>query len=155
MTTIVYRGGVMAADSRAYGGYNVSLGSKIKIRRLPDGTLVGCSSTQPGLGEAIVEWYARGARPVAAPNKGDGKFSLLVVRPDGTALYANDGFYLSGPLAAPFFAIGSGEGPAMGAMHAGCSAKQAVEIACKVDVWSEPPIVTLTHGLPARGRRRT
>jgi 20S proteasome alpha/beta subunit len=151
MTTIVYRGGVMAADSRAYAGYNAALGSKTKIRRLPDGTLIGCSSVQPGLGEAVIEWYAKGARPAAAPAKGDAKFTLLVVKPDGSAFYASDGFYLSGPLVAPFFAIGSGEHAAQGALHAGCSAKQAVEIACKIDVWSAPPIVTLTH--TARGRR--
>lgn len=153
MTTIAYRAGIMAADSRAYAGYNVQLGSKTKIRRLSDGALIGCSSTQPGFGEAIMDWYAGGALPASAPVRGEAKFSLLIVKPDGRALYANDGFHLSGPLDAPFFAIGSGEGPAHGAMHAGCTAKQAVEIACKVDVWSAPPIVTLTHGM--RERRRS
>lgn len=154
MTTIVYRGGVMAADSRAYAGYNAALGAKTKIRRLlPSGTLLGCSSMQPGLAEAVLDWYARGARPAAAPQRGEGRFTLLVVKPDGRALFANDGFYLSGPIAAPFFAIGSGEGVAQGALHAGCSALQAVEIACKVDVWSTPPIVSLTHDAPVRARR--
>jgi 20S proteasome alpha/beta subunit len=146
VTTITYRSGVMAADSRAYAGYNAALGSKTKIRRLTDGTLVGCSSTQPGLGEAVLDWYANGAQPAALPPmRGDPNFTLLVVKPDGRALFANNGFHLSGPIEAEFFAIGSGEGPAQGAMHAGCSAEQAVEIACRVDVWSAPPIVTLRH----------
>lgn len=43
MTTVVYRDGVMAADSRAYAGYNTTLGSKSKIRKLADGTLLTIS----------------------------------------------------------------------------------------------------------------
>lgn len=149
MTTIAYRDGVMAADSRAYAGYNAALGNKTKIRRLDDGTLIGCSSTVPGFGEAVLDWYARGGKPDDAPKAEASKFSLLVVKPDGSALYASDAFHLSGPITAAFYAIGSGEGPAQGAMHAGASAKQAVEIACRVDVWSGLPVMTLTHADPA------
>lgn len=145
MTTIAYRDGVMAADSRAYAGYNAALGSKTKIRRLEDGTLVGCSATVPGFGEAVLDWYARGAKPDDAPKAEGAKFSLLVVKPDGQALYAGDAFHLSGPISAPFFTIGSGEHAAQGALHHGASAAEAVEIACRVDVWSALPVMTLTH----------
>jgi hypothetical protein len=144
MTTITYRAGVMAADSRAYAGYNAPLGQKTKIRRLDDGTLIGCSSVQPGMGEAVLEWYGRGAKIEDAP-KGEAKFTLLAVKPDGAAYFASDSFNLSGPIRAEFFAIGSGEGAAHGAMHAGATAERAVEIACLVDVWSGLPVITLRH----------
>lgn len=146
MTTIAYRAGVLAADTRAYAGFNGSLGQKTKIRRLSDGTLIGCSSSQVGLGEAVMDWYERGAKPDDAPKHAEVKFAFLAVGPDGRALYANDGWHLSGPISAEFFAIGSGEGVAQGAMHAGVSAERAVEIACMVDVWSGLPVITLRHG---------
>lgn len=144
MTTITYRAGTMAADSRAYAGYNAALGQKTKIRRLDDGTLIGCSSVQPGMGEAVMDWYARGAKIDDAP-KGEAKFTFLAVKPSGVAYFASDSFNLSGPIRAQFFAIGSGEGAAQGAMHAGASAELAIEIACAVDVWSALPVVTLRH----------
>jgi 20S proteasome alpha/beta subunit len=146
MTTIAYRDGVMAADTRAFAGYNAALGQKAKIRREPDGTLIGCSSNQVGLGEAVLDWFGRGAKSDDVPKAGEVKFSFLAVKPDGSALYAFDGFNLSGPINAEFFAIGSGDAVAQGAMHAGASAEMAVEIACKVDVWSDMPIMTLKHG---------
>lgn len=61
MTTIAYKHGVMAADSRAYGAGLGSIGSKLKIRRLPDGRLIGATTPQVGAGEAILDWYAAGA----------------------------------------------------------------------------------------------
>jgi hypothetical protein len=145
MTTIVYRDGVMAADSRAYGGTGKELGHKTKIRRLDDGTLIGCSTNQVGLGEAVLDWYARGAKQDDAPKPASVELTFLAVKPNGEGYYASDSFFLSGPLQAPFFAIGSGAYAAQGALHAGASAERAVEIACLVDVWSGPPIVTLSH----------
>jgi ATP-dependent protease HslVU (ClpYQ) peptidase subunit len=145
MTTIAYRDGIMAADSRAYAGFNANLGTKRKIRRCADGRLIGCSTNQVGLGEAILDWYEAGADAASCPKSAELKFVLLVVSPDGTAFYANDDFNLAGPIEADFFAIGSGEGEAHGAMHAGASAAEAVEIACRCDVWSGLPVVTIRH----------
>lgn len=145
MTTIAYRAGVMAADSRAYGGTSKAIGSKTKVRRLDDGTLVGCSSNQVGLPEAVLDWYARGAKADDAPKPAAVEFTFLAVKPDGNAFYASDAFMLTGPLRAEFFAIGSGGYAAQGALHAGASAERAVEIACMVDCWSGLPVVTVKH----------
>lgn len=145
MTTIAYKAGVMAADSRAYAGFNSPLGAKRKIRRLPDGTLIGCSTNQVGVGEAVMDWYAAGADPEKAPSLSETKFTFLAVRPNGQAFYAYDGFTLSGPISGSCFAIGSGEGIAHGAMRAGATAKRAVEIACDCDVWTGRPVVTISH----------
>jgi ATP-dependent HslUV protease subunit HslV len=145
MTTIAYRAGVMAADSRAYAGFNGALGTKVKIRRLDDGTLIGCSTNQVGLGEAILDWYERGGKAEDAPKAPDLKFTFLAVKANGSGYYGFDSFNLAGPIFSEFFAIGSGEGVAQGAMHAGASAELAVEIACCVDVWSGLPVVSLRH----------
>lgn len=147
MTTIAYRDGTMAADSRGYAGNCASLGTKSKIRKCPDGTLVGCSSNKPGQTEAVMAWFMAGADLSKVPDFGaiGPDFTLLVVRADGTALYGDGLFHLSGPLTAPFFAVGSGRGPAYGAMEMGASAQRAVEVACLHDVWSGGPIETLQH----------
>jgi hypothetical protein len=42
-----------------------------------------------------------------------------------------------------FYAIGSGAHAALGALYAGASPIEAVEIACKIDPHSEPPIQIL------------
>lgn len=144
MTTIAYKAGVMAADSRAYAGFNTELGQKTKIRRLFDGTLIGCSTNRVGFAEAVMDWFERG-RPTDTPKAAEIKFTLLVVNPNGEAFYAFDDFNLAGPIRGECFAIGSGEAIAQGAMRAGADAPRAVEIACDLDVWTGRPVVTLKH----------
>lgn len=145
MTTIAYKAGVMAADTRAYAGFNSPLGEKRKIRRLADGALIGCSTNKVGLGEAVLDWYEAGADPDKAQKVAETKFTFLAVKSTGEGFYASDNFLLSGPIKADCFAIGSGEGIAHGAMRAGADARRAVEIACAIDVWSGLPVVTLAH----------
>lgn len=147
MTTIVYRDGELAADSRAYAGFNATLGIKSKIRKTKGGVLLGCSSNKPGQAEAVMDWYIAGAdiKKVPSFEPVEQDFTLLVVLPDGTALYGYSSFHLSGPLTAPFFAIGSGALVALGALQLGASASVAVEAACVHDIWSGPPIEVLRH----------
>lgn len=144
MTTIAYRNGTMACDSRGYTGGKSPIGSKCKIERLEDGTLLGASSTVPGGGEQIRKWYKDGCPKDVDYNLPD-KFTMLAVKASGEAFYADDNLMLSGPLTADYFAIGSGLDFALGAMAAGQSAIMAVNIACELDVWSEGPVFSLTH----------
>lgn len=145
MTTIAYRDGTMAADTRAYAGYNAPLGSKSKLRLSEDGSLMGCSSSAPGQSDAVLAWALAGADPRSAPAFDKPNFALLIVRPDGSALYGYDSFHLSGPVSAPFYAVGSGMGYAIGAMSMGASAERAVEVACQHDVWTGAPVQAITH----------
>jgi len=143
MTTIAYRDGVMAADSRAWSGSHRDIGAKWKIRRLEDGTLLGASSSVPGGGEAAIEWYILG-HPVVDHHLPE-TFDLLVVKRDGAALFASDKPYLSGPLVADYFAIGTGANMALGAMFMRATAIEAVRAACHHDTCSALPIRALTH----------
>lgn len=142
MSTIVYRDGVMAADSRAYSGNSSPIGHKMKIRRLSDGSLVGVSTCKPGLSEAFMKWLEDGA-DVDHGLYGDIDLAALVVRPNGEVYYYFDGLYPSGPLIAPWFAVGSGERYAMGALEMGADAVRAAEVAAVLDTMSAPPVTAL------------
>jgi len=141
MSTIVYRDGVMASDSRAYSGNSAPIGSKMKIRRLKDGSLVGISTCRPGLSERMMAWFDEGNPNDKAPTDLD--FVALVVRPNGEVFFYHDSIWPSGPLCAPWFAIGSGEEYAMGALAMGASAFRAVEVAAALDTMSAPPVTVL------------
>lgn len=145
MTTIVYCAGIMAADSRAYSGNRDYMGSKAKIERLEDGTLIGCSSTIVGGGEAVRAWYKEGADPKAELPK---SFSFMVAKPNGELFTAVDIAYLSGPLEAPFMGIGTGGDIALGCMAAGKNAIEAVRLTCRWDIWSDLPIYAASHAGP-------
>lgn len=148
MTTIAYRDGVMAADSRAFSGHAMPIGSKRKIHRLSDGGIVGVSCNRAGMGEALVEWIKAGAVPKDGPDMVEKKFSILWVKPGGQVFFACDEFVFSGPLDGRFWAIGSGDGIALGVMAMGGSARKAVEVICdqQLDPWSARPVKTLSIG---------
>ena len=126
MTTIAFRDGIMACDSRMTGGYIAVCKSKIVEGR---DCLVGFS------GDAIAghsgAMYLAGEmqdRPVTS--KDDVWF--LVYR--DKRLYLADSEFRELPLDGnKYFAIGSGEQAAMVAMHMGASAAEAVKMAIRVD----------------------
>lgn len=133
MTTIAFRDGIMAADSRAYSGRNLYVGMKRKIHRV-NGMLVGISSSTVGVPEKV--------RRLIEDNGIEGSFedpldcSAIVVTRDGRVFYFDKSDTFSGPVQSEFLAIGSGEDYAMGAMAHGASAEDAVRIAIQYDPWS-------------------
>lgn len=133
MTTIVYRDGILAADRRAYSGGTVFIGYKTKIRRLKSGGLVGISTNQVGLTDAIVKYFDVGGDK---PTMKEQDFTVLIIRANSEVFYASDEFHLSGPLDASFFAIGSGKQFAYGALEMGATAMEAVRVAAVHDIWS-------------------
>lgn len=144
MTTIAFRAGMLAADSRAWSGDKTPIGSKQKIRELADGSLIGISTNIPGYAEALWKWVEAGRVFADAPKSNrETNFEILLVDPEGQVFYANDEFHFTGPLTDEFFAIGSGGHYALGAMRHGASALEAVECGCALDVWSSHPVYTL------------
>jgi hypothetical protein len=140
MSTIAFRGGIMAADSRAYGGRGEpSPGRKVKIFRLDDGSLIGLSTSTPGTSERFVAWLKDGAKPDILNDKID--LRALMVRPDGGIYVIDNTPYFSGPMECDYYAVGSGTGYAMGAMAMGATAEQAVAVACDLDPHSGAPIM--------------
>lgn len=150
MTTIAYRNGIMAADSRAYAGSKIPIGTKLKITACDvEGVpfLVGVSTSSPGFGEMVLNWFAAGHNVHDGPPIPDGGFTLLAVDAAGQGYYANDAWTLSGPLTADWWAIGSGDGYAIGALAMGASAYEAVKIACANDPWTGGAIHTLSFDI--------
>lgn len=148
MSTICYRDGIMAADSRAFSGGRTPIGAKMKIHRLKDGSLFGVSSPVVGLPEALRDWFNAGADVEAQPANLD--FHALLIKPDGEVFYYSDSVFPSGPLAGAFWAIGSGEQFALGAMAFDADAVQAATIAADMDTMSAAPIVAMAlHPEPA------
>jgi len=144
MTTIAYRGGVMAADSRAYAGDKHPIGSKTKLKRLPDGSLFGVSSSKVGTPEALYRAVATVGVHHDLGQEYDA--DALVVKRNGSVWYYSSGLGFTGPLAGEYFAIGSGRTAALAAMIMHADAVRAVEIAIEIDVWSGPPVTSLRLG---------
>lgn len=146
MTTIVYKDGVMASDSLAYSGGPINIGHKKKVFRIQsgeyEGALVGVTTSQPGLSEAIVQYLHDDETEV--PDFKDSSYSFFLVMPNGEVFYANDSMMLSGPLKADHFSIGTGEMYAAAAMELGHSAEEAVEVAIKLDRHSGGPVQSQT-----------
>lgn len=132
MTTIVYRDGLMAADTASFthegnlrAPFRVS-----KLRRLSDGSVIGGA----GMRRDIVrfgEWLEtrNGERPTTG-----NEYTIIQALPDGRVVIHDgpDEWEVRGV----FCAAGSGAAAAYGALFMGASAREAVEIAMKLDPWT-------------------
>lgn len=142
MSVIVYHNGIMASDTRAYSGNSHPVGNKMKIHRLKDGSLLGMSSSTPGLPEEFKAWLERGAN-YEDYGPTDVDIEALLVKPDGSVYLYYNSYYRAGPLVGQTFTIGSGKKYALGAIAAGCDAAQAVEVAISCDPFCGGPVAVL------------
>lgn len=135
MTTIAYRDGVIAADSRVTIGSMVHPESMSKLVRLSSGGVLASAGTVAQM-EALKEHML--TTPAEDPPDMDDITSMRI-DPDGK-LWNWEG---AGPWRASkakFYALGNGCGYAYGAMEAGASAREAVKIATKYDTSSGLPV---------------
>jgi len=159
MTTIVWRDGAMAADSRAYSGSSWAFGRKTKIR-CHKGILMGISTNQVGIIDTVLDWYCGGM--IKGPQglkdslamTPEIAFMLLAVGSDGIGgLMVGHGVMTEAK--ADYFAIGSGEEYALGALAQGATAYEAVLAASKFDRFTAEPIDVLNHAGEDAGPLRT
>lgn len=145
MTTIVYRDGVMAADTLVTDAGSVRRGTARKIFRTANGALVGVAGAS-GLTSRFVQWIENGEPEAALPRMPDGQqMSALVAYSDGSVAVFNETL-LRQKVVAPFEAVGSGNEIALGALAMGARAEEAVLVACQFDVWSAEPVDSLRLG---------
>lgn len=144
MSTVVYHAEsrTMAADSRGYSGDQTPIGAKIKVFRLRSGPyvggLLGVTTSVVGAGELVCS-----VLEMEQPDEtrlGGREFVALLVLPNGEVYLAENAVCFSGPLEAPYYAIGSGKKFALGALDMKASAERAVQAAINNDIWSGPPI---------------
>jgi hypothetical protein len=136
MSTIAYRDGVLAADSRVSDDWIMPHTGR-KIERLPSGLLFAFSGNVYKQ-QAFLAWVL--SREGEQPDLGDDSKAMLV-RPGGEVTF----FMYKGSLVVegPFCALGGGAPIAIAAMHMGASARRAVEIAALVDPYTGGDIITL------------
>lgn len=145
MTTIAYRDGIMAADSLVTSN-DVRRGAVAKIGRFGVGIaggIVGYAGWS-GLLDTVVSWLENGAPADARPTlHPDTSFSAIVVWPNGIVTIL-DKTFIRTDIDGEFFAEGSGNEFALGAMAMGAKARQAVEIAARFDIYTGGRISTLS-----------
>ena len=129
MTTIATDGKSVAADGLGTVNNLVVERAGEKVRKLRDGSLLGVAGDAFAL-DQIADWLEAGAVPADRP---EGlKVDVLLIRPGGSALMCGNSLRLTA-CDLPY-AIGSGGDLAMGAMAAGKSPAEAVEIAARYDI---------------------
>jgi hypothetical protein len=131
MTVIVYRDGVVAADSMEAGG-DLRRGSVQKIIQW-EGRIAGAAG-EGGDCEAFLEWvrYPVKGPPEIEPSGEGAQFEGFVIRQKDN-IWVVDRRCIPWQIFAPFLAIGNGAAIAIGAMEMGATAEEAVAAAIK---WS-------------------
>lgn len=135
VTTIAYRDGVLAADTLMTAN-GMRAGDQVKIMRRGR-LIIGFAGASRNF-EAFRNWLASGATGAFSSEDGN----VFIIPPDGCPVVWGDG---DTPWreTAPFWALGTGEAVAMGAMQAGSSAEDAVRAAIALDVNSGGEITVL------------
>lgn len=136
----------MAADSRVTvssdaGGDRVYRCHKIFEKdTLREGkVLIGTAGeSSPAL--LFVDWYGTDQPKPTELLESEADIDIVVLSKRG--VFAYDKWCRGEKIIDRFYAIGSGTKAALGALHMGASAIQAVAIACKIDPYSAPPIVS-------------
>lgn len=135
MTTVALKDGQMACDSMQCGAYIDRINCS-KIREIGVGTFVGFAGDLVQCYK-FLDWVEQGMDADEYPEDLD-DVEAIIVGSSGAAKY-----YDESPIGIPVgktCAIGSGSAFAMGAMLAGKSAYDAVNIACELDPLSRGPI---------------
>lgn len=134
MTTVAYRDGILAADSRGTCAGWVQPGKETKLFRLQDGRAAGVTG-QWAIAKRLLDWI-ESDRSTAQP-EGDARVIVVGKRIE---VFEDGHSYIEN---AKFMAWGSGMPPALGALHAGASAVEAVRIASLVDTLSGGKVMFL------------
>jgi hypothetical protein len=132
MTIIVYRDGVMAADTAEWTGHYekgyVIVGHVNKIHRLKDGSLLGCSGRTSDI-QAVKAWLEHGSNPESRPaiDKNIGFNAILATLDVGVFKIEDDcrPFLVE----SPYHVVGTPDHFCLGALAAGASAEEAVTLA--------------------------
>ena len=148
MTTIAYRGGVMAGDGRETSCEKgestfVIRDDCVKVFRLPDGRLFGGSRTSEDIArlhDALLESCKAGANDRWPSPKLEDINAICVDTDGAIRVYEGRRWEL---VELPYYAVGSGARAALPAMDAGADAVGAVLIGTKRDPFSGGKITEL------------
>ncbi len=146
MTTVAFRDGILAADSRySDGNVGITRGPKLfrkKVGKRGKEHLIGiCGSVYAAL--VFVDWYGTDNKELHKQLLGmdDDQFEVIVW--DGRVLKCSNYMLRLTEIHEPYYAIGSGGVHAITAMDCGKSAAQAIQMAMKRDSNTGGRIVTM------------
>lgn len=130
MTIIVYRDGVMAADSAAWhGSVRVSY-EKRKIYRLKDGSLFGCAGASATI-QTVRAWADLGFSQEGKPkDEKEEDFEGLLITPEGVAKGVSHDMIVHHLAPAAFHCVGQPDF-VYGALAMGATAEEAVRLAIR------------------------
>ncbi len=133
MTTIAYRDGVLVVDGQVTRQTTIIELNGKKSHRADDGSILMISGDLMQF-QPFIDWYEKRSDVRPSLVSSDGSQSMIVVlRRDGLWEHDHDGFAIC---LAPFAAWGSGNDIALIAMYMGASAREAVELAAKFDIYT-------------------
>lgn len=140
MTTIAWRAPMLVADSQLTLGDD-RLRTK-KLHTLADGSICGAAGDAPAIAK-MMRWLSAGCPARRKPRfRPEHAVEVLLVRLDGSVWhYTHD--LEPEKLEGRFAAIGTGGRYAVGAMHCGRNALQAVKVAAEYDAYTSGPFDTL------------
>lgn len=130
MTTVVYKGGVLAADRRVTELNHIH-GTTRKIFKLTHCMIGFCGDFVEI--QKVLEWVKGGFVGSPPELRKDAEVDAIYVDNSGNGFYIQSPDFILQPLDTPYMAIGSGAMYAKGAMAAGKSAVEAVKIAMIFD----------------------
>lgn len=145
-TTIAWSGTEIAADSQSTGSHTKyhSAVPKIMYSKTRHATIAAAGDV--AVTAPIKKFFMSTDKPLSEyqlpVTAGDGSFAVLVIYDDGSAEIYLTNLTAPTPVEAPF-AVGSGEDFAMAAMLCGKTAKEAVEVAEQLDLFTGGRVVVL------------
>lgn len=129
MTVIASDGLTIAADGQLMLGQSEIGALNLKKIRVVEAKAIYAMDGTIALLDALIDWHRKGADPHALPvSSGDDDWGMVVITTEGVTAF-NKGVPYPARWAYPL-TLGCGADYAMGAMLAGASPQQAVEIAC-------------------------
>lgn len=157
MTSIAYRSGIVACDSRMMDGdtilplrvKKIRWGVRNKVIYAVCGSFVDCQAAIDWLEDGPLPWITKRPPVRDAFDLGDHS-SIAVIEPSRRVHFLEGKHWFE--VETDFFAMGSGQVAALAAMHSGASARKAVEIACKLDAGSALPVHHLNLSMMPKGR---
>jgi len=148
MTTVAWRQGVVAFDSRLTQGGDIMTEflTKVRLSNVHPVVYAGCGSAGQFHCAGILldqmellPWDNPNWQPNDNFDMEDA--TIMIVTAQDQVYYIEGKYWF--PVEAPFCAMGSGGVAARAAMMAGASAEEAVAIACKLDTGSGLPVHTI------------
>ncbi len=133
MTVIVYKDGVMAADTGCFQESTIISTRETKIKRAPDGTLFACAGGVDDI-ERFAVWAMEGFNPSDRPSKTE-NFGALTVTPTGEIVQYGPSFYAYRP-SGDWAVEGCESAFLTAALLCGKTAAEAVQLAINHTVWA-------------------